>query len=95
LTSLVVLSALSKTINIMTLSGLALAVGILVDDATVAIKNIERHLAMGKELEDSILTGFQEVAVSAFVATISICIVFVPMLFLPAVRDTLCHSPNR
>jgi CzcA family heavy metal efflux pump len=89
LTSLIVLSALGETINIMTLSGLALAVGILVDDATVEIENVERHLATGQELEDSILSGAQEVAVPAFVATISICIVFVPMFFLTGVARYL------
>src|SRR5207244_2997992 len=89
LTSLIVLSALGETINIMTLSGLALAVGILVDDATVEIENVERHLATGQGLEDSILSGAQEVAVPAFVATLSICIVFVPMFFLTGVARYL------
>ncbi|HEY1945631.1 MAG TPA: efflux RND transporter permease subunit [Bryobacteraceae bacterium] len=89
LTSLLILSALGETINIMTLGGLALAVGILVDDATVEIENVERHIAAGEELEDSILNGAQEIAVPAFVATISICIVFVPMFFLTGVARYL------
>src|SRR6202022_4381013 len=89
LTSLLMLSAIGETINIMTLSGLALAVGILVDDATVTIENIERQFSGGQELEDSILSGAQEVAVPAFVATISICIVFVPMFFLTGVARYL------
>ena len=89
LTSLLILSALGETINIMTLGGLALAVGILVDDATVEIENVERHIAMGEELEDAILAGAQEIATPAFVATISICIVFVPMFFLTGVARYL------
>src|SRR5205807_652363 len=82
LTSLIVLSAIGETINIMTLGGLALAVGILVDDATVAVENINRNLAMGKETIQAILDGSQEIAVPAFVSTLSICIVFVPMFLL-------------
>ena len=66
----------------MTLGGLALAVGILVDDATVEIENIERNLAMGKEMRQAILDGAQQIAVPAFVSTLCICIVFVPMFFL-------------
>jgi multidrug efflux pump subunit AcrB len=89
LTSLLVLSALGQTINIMTLGGLALAVGILVDDATVEIENVERHIAIGEELEHAILTGSQEIAMPAFVATIAICIVFVPMFFLTGVARYL------
>jgi multidrug efflux pump subunit AcrB len=89
LTSLLILSALGETINIMTLGGLALAVGILVDDATVEIENVERHIAKGEELEESILNGAQEIATPAFVATISICIVFVPMFFLTGVARYL------
>src|ERR1700691_4945112 len=80
--SILVLSALGQTINIMTLGGLALAVGILVDDATVEIENIERNLAQGKEMRQAILDGAQQIAVPAFVSTLSICIVFVPMFFL-------------
>src|ERR1700723_3309392 len=89
LTSLIVLSALGETINIMTLGGLALAVGILVDDATVEIENIERNLAMGKEMRQAILDGAQQIAVPAFVSTLSICIVFVPMFFLSGVAKFL------
>jgi len=82
LTSLTVLSALGETINIMTLGGLALAVGILVDDATVTIENIDRHLEEGKSLHDGILDGAAQIAVPAFVSTLCICIVFVPIFFL-------------
>ena len=89
LTSIIVLSALGETINIMTLGGLALAVGILVDDATVAIENINAHLEAGKELEPAILDGAQQIAVPAFVSTLCICIVFVPMFFLTGVARYL------
>jgi multidrug efflux pump subunit AcrB len=89
LTSIIALSALGETINIMTLGGLALAVGILVDDATVAMENINRNLAQGKELEQAILDGSQQIAVPAFVSTLSICIVFVPMFFLTGVARFL------
>ncbi|HXX28312.1 MAG TPA: efflux RND transporter permease subunit [Terriglobales bacterium] len=89
LTSIIVLSALGETINIMTLGGLALAVGILVDDATVEIENINRNLAQGKEVEHAILDGAQQIAVPAFVSTLSICIVFVPMFFLTGVARYL------
>jgi multidrug efflux pump subunit AcrB len=89
LTSLILLGALGESINIMTLGGLALAVGILVDDATVAIENINRNMAMGKELEQAILDGSQQIAVPAFVSTLSICIVFVPMFFLAGVARHL------
>src|ERR1700746_599867 len=82
LSSIAVLSALGETINIMTLGGLALAVGILVDDATVTIENIHRHLAEGKSLHDGILEGAAQIAVPAFVSTLCICIVFVPIFFL-------------
>lgn len=87
--SVILLSALGQTINIMTLGGLALAVGILVDDATVTIENIERNLAKGKEMKQAILDGAQEIAVPAFVSTLSICIVFVPMFFLTGVAKFL------
>lgn len=87
--SVLLLSALGETINIMTLGGLALAVGILVDDATVEIENIERNLAMGKEMKQAILDGAQQVAVPAFVSTLCICIVFVPMFFLTGVAKYL------
>jgi multidrug efflux pump subunit AcrB len=89
LSSLLVLSALGETINIMTLGGLALAVGILVDDATVEIENINRNLEMGKAIEQAILDGAAQIAVPALVATISICIVFVPMFFLSGVARYL------
>jgi len=89
LTSVLVLSALGETFNIMTLGGLALAVGILVDDATVEIENIQRNLHMGKELKQAILDGAQQIAVPAFVSTLSICIVFVPMFFLAGVARYL------
>ncbi|MFZ0771605.1 MAG: efflux RND transporter permease subunit [Candidatus Sulfotelmatobacter sp.] len=87
--SIIVLGAIGQTINIMTLGGLALAVGILVDDATVEIENIERNLAMGKEMKQAILDGAQQIAVPAFVSTLSICIVFVPMFFLTGVAKFL------
>jgi multidrug efflux pump subunit AcrB len=89
LTSLVALSALGQTINIMTLGGLALAVGILVDDATVAIENITHHLENGEALHDAILNGSGEIAVPTFVSTLSICIVFVPMFLLSGVARYL------
>jgi len=89
LCSIATLSALGETINLMTLGGLALAVGILVDDATVAIENIHRHMAEGKPLEDAILIGSQEIALPAFVSTLCICIVFVPMFFLTGVAKFL------
>jgi multidrug efflux pump subunit AcrB len=89
LTSIIVLSALGQTINIMTLGGLALAVGILVDDATVEIENINRNLDQGKEIVQAILDGAQQIAVPAFVSTLSICIVFVPMFFLTGVARYL------
>jgi CzcA family heavy metal efflux pump len=82
LCSVLTLSALGETMNIMTLGGLALAVGILVDDATVEIENIERNLRQGKELRTAILDGAAQIAVPAFVSTLCICIVFVPMFFL-------------
>ncbi|MGA9259591.1 MAG: efflux RND transporter permease subunit, partial [Candidatus Sulfotelmatobacter sp.] len=87
--SIILLGAIGQTINIMTLGGLALAVGILVDDATVEIENIERNLAMGKEMKQAILDGAQQIAVPAFVSTLSICIVFVPMFFLTGVAKFL------
>ena len=89
LTSIIALSALGETFNIMTLGGLALAVGVLVDDATVEIENIERNLAMKKELKQAILDGAQQIAVPAFVSTLAICIVFVPMFFLTGVARYL------
>src|SRR5499426_3871785 len=89
LVSILLLSALGETINIMTLGGLALAVGILVDDATVEIENINRNLAMGKETVQAILDGAQQIAVPAFVSTLCICIVFIPMFFLSGVAKFL------
>jgi CzcA family heavy metal efflux pump len=83
--SILALHALGQTLNIMTLGGLALAVGILVDDATVTIENIHRNLAMGKSLVDGILDGADQIATPAFVATLSICIVFVPIFLLGGV----------
>ena len=85
LTSLIVMSALGQTINIMTLGGLALAVGILVDDATVEVENINRNLDQGKEITQAILDGASQIAVPALVSTFAICIVFVPMFFLKGV----------
>ena len=89
LASLATLSALGETINLMTLGGLALAVGILVDDATVEIENVHRQMATGKPLQRAILDGAQEIAVPAFVSTLCICIVFVPMFFLTGVARYL------
>ena len=89
LCSLILLDALHETINIMTLGGMALAVGILVDDATVAIENINRYLETGKELEQAILDGSAQIATPAFVSTLAICIVFVPMFFLTGVARYL------
>jgi CzcA family heavy metal efflux pump len=89
LASLIVLSALGETINIMTLGGLALAVGILVDDATVEVENINRNIDQGKEILQAILDGASQIAVPALVSTLSICIVFVPMFFLSGVAKYL------
>ena len=89
LTSIILLSALGETINIMTLGGLALAVGILVDDATVTIENIHGFLSKGKETEEAILLGAEQIAVPALVSTLSICIVFVPMFLLTGVARYL------
>ncbi len=89
LSSILVLSILHETINIMTLGGLALAVGILVDDATVEIENIERNLRMNKELRVAILDGAQQIAAPAFVATLCICIVFLPIFLLGGVARHL------
>ena len=82
LTSLVILSLLGQTINVMTLGGLALAVGILVDDATVEIENTHRNMAMKKPLVRAVLDGAQQIAAPAFVSTLCICVVFVPVLML-------------
>ncbi len=82
LTSVAILGVFGFTINVMTLGGLALAVGILVDDATVAVENIHRNISHGKPLTKAILDGSQQIAVPAFVSTLAICIVFVPVLLL-------------
>jgi multidrug efflux pump subunit AcrB len=89
LSSVIVLGSTGQTLNIMTLGGLALAVGILVDDATVTIENIERHLEEGSGLKDAILQGAQQIAIPAFVSTLCICIVFLPMFFLSGVARYL------
>ncbi len=89
LSSIIALYIMGETLNIMTLGGLALAVGILVDDATVTIENIERHLHMGSDLHKAILDGAGEIAVPALVSTLCICIVFVPMFFLTGVARYL------
>jgi multidrug efflux pump subunit AcrB len=82
LTSLAILNFMGETINVMTLGGLALAVGILVDDATVEIENIHRNFGMGKPIVQAILDGAMQIATPAFVSTLCICIVFVPVIFL-------------
>jgi multidrug efflux pump subunit AcrB len=89
LTSIIILSLIGETINIMTLGGLALAVGILVDDATVTIENIERYLEEGHDLESAILEGASQISVPALVSTLCICIVFLPMFFLSGVARFL------
>jgi multidrug efflux pump subunit AcrB len=89
LTSVIVLQILGETLNLMTLGGLALSVGVLVDQAIVTIENIERHLHMGTELNQAIIVGAGEIGVPAFVSTLCICIVFVPMFFLSGVARFL------
>ena len=89
LVSIFVMRALGETINLMTLGGLTLAIGILVDDATVTIENIERHIHMGKDLYTAIFDGASEIAVPALVSTLCICIVFLPMFFLTGVARYL------
>ncbi|HVW69289.1 MAG TPA: efflux RND transporter permease subunit [Steroidobacteraceae bacterium] len=89
LASIACLAALGETINIMTLGGLALAVGILVDDATVTIENINSHLEEGQEVEESILRGARQIALPALVSTLAICIVFVPMFMLAGIAKYL------
>ncbi len=89
LSSIIALYITGETLNIMTLGGLALAVGILVDDATVTIENIERHMHLGSDLHKAILDGAGEIAVPALVSTLCICIVFVPMFFLSGVARFL------
>jgi multidrug efflux pump subunit AcrB len=89
LSSIIALDIMGETLNIMTLGGLALAVGILVDDATVTIENIERHIHLGSDLHKAILDGAGEIAVPALVSTLCICIVFIPMFFLSGVARFL------
>ncbi|MDQ2710625.1 MAG: efflux RND transporter permease subunit [Acidobacteriota bacterium] len=89
LTSIIALSMLHETINIMTLGGLALVVGILVDDATVTIENMERFLEEGHELQHAILEGAAQISIPALVSTLCICIVFLPMFFLSGVAKYL------
>ncbi len=89
ISSIILLNALGETINLMTLGGLALAVGILVDDATVTIENINRHLEEGASVENAILEGSHQILVPALVSTLSICIVFIPMFLLAGVSRYL------
>ena len=89
LCSIIVMGAMGQTLNVMTLGGLALAVGILVDDATVEIENIHRNLGQRKPLVRAILDGAQQIAMPAFVSTLSICIVFVPVVFLTGAVQSL------
>ncbi len=89
LVSILLLQILGETLNLMTLGGLALSVGILVDQAIVTIENIERHLHLGTPLEQAILVGAGEIGIPAFVSTLCICIVFVPMFFLSGVARFL------
>jgi CzcA family heavy metal efflux pump len=87
--AIIMLSAIGETLNIMTLGGLALAVGILVDEATVTIENINYHLEQGKEVQQAILDGANQIVVPAFVSLLCICIVFVPMFFLSGIARFL------
>ena len=89
LCSIIILGALGETLNVMTLGGLALAVGILVDDATVEIENVHRNLGMGKPLQKAILDGAMQIAAPTFVSTLSICIVFIPVVFLTGAAKSL------
>ena len=89
LASMAILSAIGETINVMTLGGLALAVGILVDDATVTVENVNWHLEQDKEIEDAIMDGARQIVVPATVSLLCICIVFVPMLGLGGVAGYL------
>jgi multidrug efflux pump subunit AcrB len=89
LAAVAALSAMGETLNVMTLGGLALAVGILVDEATVTIENINYHLEMGKDVRNAILDGAQQIVVPAFLSLLCICIVFVPMFYLPGVAGFL------
>jgi multidrug efflux pump subunit AcrB len=89
LVSLIVLACIGQTLNLMTLGGLSLAVGILVDDATVEIENVHRNMAMKKPIVRAILDGAQQIAVPAFVATLCICIVFIPVVFISGAARSL------
>ena len=89
LVSIIVLWILGETLNVMTLGGMALAVGILVDDATVEIENIHRNLHQRKRLVQAILDGAQQIAVPAFVSTLCICIVFIPVWFITGAAKSL------
>ena len=89
LSSIITLSVIGESLNVMTLGGLALAVGILVDDATVTIENINWHLEQGKKVKDAILDGAKQIVTPAFVSLLSICIVFIPMFFLTGVSRYL------
>src|SRR5580658_10360686 len=89
LVSLIVLACLGQSLNLMTLGGLSLAVGILVDDATVEIENVHRNMAMRKPIVQAILDGAQQIAVPAFVATLCICIVFIPVAFISGAARSL------
>ena len=89
LAAIIALSALGQTINIMTLGGFALAIGILVDDATVTIENINSHLEMGKDLDTAIRDGAQQIVLPALVSVLCICVVFLPMFFLSGVAQFL------
>jgi multidrug efflux pump subunit AcrB len=89
LVSIIVMRMLGQTLNVMTLGGLALAVGILVDDATVEIENIHRNMGEGKRILKAILDGAQQIAIPAFVSTLAICIVFVPVVFLSGAAKSL------
>ena len=91
LSSICFLGFLGQTMNVMTLGGLALAVGILVDEATVTIENIHRNMHLGKPLRQAILDGAAEIATPTFVATLSICIVFVSVVFLTGPAKFLVH----
>jgi len=99
LTSIIVFSAMGETINIMTLGGLALAVGILVDDATVEVENINRNRAADpeKDMDEVVLDSASQIATPAFVATLSICIVFAPMFFAVGrgAVSVLCRSQRQ
>ena len=89
LAAVIALSAIGQTLNVMTLGGLALAVGILVDEATVTIENINYHLEMGKDIRTAILDGADQIVVPAFLSLLCICIVFVPMFYLPGIAGYL------